>query len=56
MRKVSHSQKSMDDKTPLLPENVLKKYEDFPDKSLRVSVYKHVSMQIMQAINVIQQI
>lgn len=31
-------------------------FEDFPDRSLRVSVYKDVSMQIIQAINIIQQI
>ena len=35
---------------------MLKKYEDFPDRSLKLSVYKDISMQIIQAINSIQQI
>lgn len=54
--KQSHSQISSSNTTPLHPEEVLKKYEDFPDRSLKVSVYKEVSLQIIQAINVIQQI
>jgi Dullard-like phosphatase family protein len=31
-------------------------YKDFPDTSLKVSVYKDMSMQVIQAINIIQQI
>ena len=40
--------------TPLHPEEVFKKYEDFPDNSLKVSVYKDISIQIIQAISSIQ--
>ena len=40
------SQKSSSNTTPLHPEEVFKKYEDFPDCSLKLSIYKDVSMQI----------
>ena len=39
--------------TPLHPEDIFRKYESYPDKSLKKSVYKDVSMQIIQAINII---
>ena len=42
--------------TPLHPEDLFLKYKDFPDTSLKVSVYKDISMQVIQAINIIQQI
>ena len=51
--KQSHSQLSSSNTTPLHPEEVFKKYEDFPDRSLKVSVYKGISVQIIQAINII---
>lgn len=44
--KGSHSQKSSSNTTPLHPEEVFKKYEDFPDRSLKLSIYKEMSMQI----------
>lgn len=44
--KGSHSQISSSNTTPLHPEEVFKKYEDFPDSSLKLSTYKEMSMLI----------
>ena len=42
--------------TPLNPSDIFKKYEEFPDQSLKLSVYKEVSVAIIQAISAAQEI
>jgi len=46
--KHAQSQKSSSkNTTPLRPEELFLKYKDFPDTSLKVSVYKDISMQVI---------